>query len=1552
MAEQTEVAGTALIEQACAHAPGERYEAFIRRYYQWAADDELAERDPRDLCDAALAHLKLAGRRSPRTARVRVYNPDRERDGWRSPHTVVDIVTDDMPFLVDSVSMELARQGHRVHVLVHPVVAVRRDDDGQLVAVGDGGTAQEAVIHAEIDRESDPDQLRELERKLEIVLEQVRAAVDDWPAMRERARQAASGLARSSEARAFVDWLEHDNFVFLGYREYDLVQSGGENHLRAVPGSGLGILRGEGTGAGGVSPSFARLRPEIRTRARDPDPLVLTKADSRSPIHRPRYLDYVGVKRFDDSGAVVGERRFLGLYTSSAERTSPREVPIVRGRVERVVERAGLPPGSHDAKALADILETYPRDELLDGDDDTVFEIAMGILALGERQRVRLFVRHDRFERFVSCLVYIPRDRFNTQNRERIAAVLSDAFKPSSLDWSLWLSDSPLVRLHYVLRLDRPVDADVAATEARLATVTRSWSDDLAAALIDRDDGSALVRRYRDAFPAGYRADWTAAAAVGDVDALERVAASGGIEVTLYRAEAGRFRCKLFSPAPMLLSDVLPIFENLGARVTDERPYEIAAAEPAWIYDFGLAAEWGEDPDKHAFTDAFVGVWNGELENDRLGALVMRARLSGRQVAILRALVKYVRQAGIPFSDRYLQQALTAHPPVARLLVDLFEARFDPDRDERPTQRIAAELERAIDAVESLDEDRLLRNYLAIVRATTRTNYFRPGRTAIALKLDPRELAFLPSPRPRFEIYVYSPRVEGVHLRGGRVARGGIRWSDRREDFRVEILGLMKAQMVKNAMIVPVGAKGGFVVKRPDDDAAACYRAFVSALLDVTDNIVDGEVVPPPRVVRYDGDDPYLVVAADKGTATLSDLANEVAAAYSFWLGDAFASGGSHGYDHKRMGITARGAWESVKRHFRELGVDTQASDFTVAGIGDMSGDVFGNGMLLSPHIRLVGAFNHQHIFLDPDPDAERSFAERRRLFELDRSTWLDYDRDLISDGGGVFSRAAKRIDLSPQARAALDVEAEALTPAELIQSLLRAPVDLLWNGGIGTYVKASSETHADVGDKANDAVRVDGADLRARVVAEGGNLGLTQRGRIEYALAGGRVNTDSVDNAGGVNCSDLEVNLKILLDAAVADAKLTVAERNELLVQLTDAVADAVLGQSYAQTLALSLANGRALRRLDIHARMIRELADRAGLDRRLEFLPDDDEIAARRRDGRGLTSPELSILLAYAKVALKSALLESDIAEDGYLAEDLASSFPPPLPERFRDEMRTHRLRAEIVATFLANSMVDRVGSTFAFRMADENGAPPADIARAYAAAVAAFEMRDFWAQVQELDGQVDVETQYGMLYEGRRLVGRVTRWLVADPRRPIDIAATAARLTAAAQTIADALPGILPEGEHADWTARVDALSEAGVPRTLAIRVADMDALFSALDVADVSAATGRSLDDTAATYFAVAGALDLHWLSQRILELPRADRFQTLARAALRDDLYRLHRALTAEALAAGAFESWRERNATGIDTCIAMLREIRAADTSDVTTLSVALRAVRGVSRGT
>jgi glutamate dehydrogenase len=1566
----------AVVSRARDHArdldTGLLHEEFVRRYYDRVPEEELAARDPAHLCGAALAHLELlSGRRGPGSA-LRVYNPEPDRDGWRSPHTAVEIVSDDMPFLVDSVTMELDRRGHAVESLIHPVMAVHRDASGAVHGFGPLGAPNarsESVIHVEIAREPDAGRLRDLEHGLRHVLDDVAAAVADWPAMLGRMEEAIADLGRRSgadgavEAGAFLRWLADDQFVFLGSRDYELVREDDEDHLRAQGGSGLGILRGRGDA---LSPSFAQVPGPVRERARSPEPLVLTKGNRRSTVHRPLYLDYVGVKRFDAAGGVVGERRFLGLYTTRAARVSPWSIPVVRGKVQGVLRRAALPPGGHDAKALESVLEGYPRDELFQIDEDSLFDIAMGIVALGQRQRVRLFVRHDPFGRFVSCLVFVPRDRFTTDIRRGIAAVLGDELRAGGLDWAVLHSESVHVRLLLTVHLsdDSPAEVDAQSLEDRLLAVVRSWEDDLAEALAEahgEERGEVLARRYRSAFPLTYRADCSAATAVEDIEVLEGLGRDG-VDITVHRPSGAAdvpLRCRIFSAgAPVLLSEVLPIFENLGARVADERPHEVRRgdAPTVWLYDIGLACDWGPDAEVEGFTDAFLGVWRGELEDDRLSGLVTSAGLTGRQVSVLRAAVKYRRQAGTTFSDSYLQQALMSHPGIARMLVELFEARLHPERhDAAVAERLVEEIGRGIDVVESLDEDRLLRGHLAFVEAIVRTNYFREGRGYLSFKLDPEQLPFLPAPRPRHEIFVYSPRMEGVHLRGGRVARGGLRWSDRREDFRLEVLGLMKAQMVKNALIVPVGAKGGFVVKRPPrrgdrealvTEAKACYETLIRGMLDVTDNVVDGEVVAPRDVVRHDGDDPYLVVAADKGTATLSDFANEIAREYGFWLGDAFASGGEHGYDHKRMGITARGAWESVRRHFREIGLDTQASDFTVVGIGDMAGDVFGNGMLLSPHIKLVGAFNHEHVFLDPDPDPARSFEERKRLFESPRPSWLDYDHELISQGGGVFERAAKRVDLSPEARAALAVEAASLTPDELIRALLRAPVDLVWNGGIGTFVKASWETDGDVGDKANDALRVTGNALRCRVVGEGGNLGLTQLGRIEYALGGGRLYTDAIDNVAGVNCSDQEVNLKILLDAEVAEGGMRTEERNQLLHDLTDVVAGRVTAQSYAQTLALGLERARAPRLVDLHAGLVRELEQVAGLDRELEFLPGDEEIAERKRAGQGLTAPELALLFAYTKNMLHAALLSSDVTEDDHLTDEIAASFPSPLPERFRGQMRRHPLRGDIIATYLANEIVDRGGVTFAFRIAEENEAGASDLARAYAVALAAFDLRRFWSDVRSLDDRVDAAVQYGMLFDARRLLGRATRWLVADPRRPIDIPTVTARVRPAVEAVAAGLPDLLDGPTREAWDARHDELTSAGVPETLAIRAASTGPLFFALNIGDAAGLVERPLDDVAGAYFGLAGRLRLDWLADRILELPRSDRLETLARAGLRDDAYTAHRQLTVEVLRSGTLDGWLEEHREGVEWCGKVLADVQAGGVHDVTRLSAAMRAVR------
>jgi glutamate dehydrogenase len=1585
---------TSLLDVVCSRVraqlseeDADRAEAFVRQYYRWVAPDDLAERNPLDVYGLALAHYNLARQRSPGATKVRVYNPQFEEHGWQSTHTAVEVVTDDMPFLTDSVTMELNRQGFGVHVVIHPVMTMRRDDDGRLTDVFDPHTADqgiaESLIHAEVDRHTDPADLERLRENVQRVVGEVRAALEDWPQMRRRALDIAAELENSpppldadeiAEARAFLTWLEDHNFTFLGYREYTLEDGDDGLRLSAVPGTGLGILRqrGEETSSRG----FDRLPPGVRALALEPYLLNLTKANSRATVHRPSYLDYVGVKRIDADGRVTGERRFLGLYTHTAYHARPQEIPVLRRKVDAVLARAEFPPGSHNEKALIEILETFPRDELFQISVEELFEISMGILHLGERQRVRLFMRRDPFGRFLTCLVFVPRDRFNTENRQRIEAILREAFDATSIHYTTRVSESVLVRLHYLVYTDpsRLRDFDPGEIEGRIVAATRSWADDLREALVEEygeERGGDLFRRYRDAFPTAYRADWVARSAIADIRRVESLDEARDLGISLYRpleAPEGTLRAKLYKRgAPVALSDMLPLFENMGVKVADERPYRLkrADADRAWIYDFGLTHAGGDELDaggvREAFQDAFLRAWRGEVESDAYNRLVLQAGLTWREIVVLRAIGRYLRQAGTRFSDRYVESALVGHPEIAQLLIALFKSRFDPRRDDRDdAEDVAARIAEKIDAVESLEQDQILRTFLDVVQAMLRTNYFQSGdagepKPYLSFKLDPSRLSWLPLPRPRFEIFVYSPRMEGVHLRGGKVARGGVRWSDRREDFRTEVLGLMKAQMVKNAVIVPVGAKGGFVRKRADDEVVDCYRTFIRGLLDLTDNIADGEIVPPAEVVRFDEDDPYLVVAADKGTARFSDVANGISGEYGFWLGDAFASGGATGYDHKEMGITARGAWESVKRHFRELGHDVQEQDFTVVGIGDMSGDVFGNGMLLSRHIRLIAAFNHRHIFIDPDPDPETSFEERRRLFELPGSSWSDYDTARISEGGGVYPRTAKSIPLSPQARAALGVEDERLQPNELIRALLRAPVDLLWNGGIGTYVKASHESHAAAGDKANDGVRISADELRCRVVGEGGNLGLTQRARIEYALAGGRINTDAIDNSGGVDCSDREVNIKILLDAAVARGDLTERQRNDLLTQMADSVAELVLKDNYEQTETLSLSEAQAAGMIDVHGRLLRRLEQSHRLDRELEALPDDEELAERKRDHIGLTRPELATLLSYSKIHLYGALLESDVPEDAHLSAELERYFPDPLPERFGERMPEHRLRREITATQIVNNMLHGGGTTYAFRLHEETGAPAAEIARAYAVARDIFRMRSQWAEIEALDNRVSAEVQIGMLLEGRRLIERGSRWLLRNLDRPIAIAPAVHRFEPGAAKLYESVPRLLEPDDAEPIERRATELREAGVPDPLAMRVASLGTMFAVFDIVEVAEESGLDVESVAAVHFQLGDRLQLHWLRDRIVELPRDDRWRALARAALRDDLYGLHRALTAEVLRSsrdgrdpGArVSAWIEANPAS-DRTLQTLADIRVGRTYDMTTLPVAVREVRNL----
>ncbi len=1579
----------ALAAPAAAQRPG--FETFVQAHLRQLDLDDLAERPAEDLYGALLAHWQFGAQRLPGRPKVRLLNPTVEEQGWASRHSVLQIVNDDMPFLVDSASAEIHRHGLTLHLIVHPIFGVTRDAAGQLQSLqlpGDAPTARgESWMLVEVDRIVDAAQRAELVAGLERVLGDVRAAVEDWQPMLDKLAEAEHELATAppaldaalvAESRAFVQWLADDHFTLLGYRRHDLVVAdGGADALQLVPGSGLGVLRE----AAGEGAAVVPLPPGAGTLARAPAPvLIVTKANTRSTVHRPGYTDYVGIKRYDAQGRVVGEHRFLGLFTATAYAARVAETPLLRGKVEALARRAGLPPGGHLAKALDHILETFPRDELFQIGDDDLYDTALGILALGERQRLRLFVRRDPFDRFVSCLLYVPREAYSTELRVRCQRLLGEAFGGSAADFEVQLGDTALARIRFTIRTVPGAvrEVDRRTLEARLAQAARRWPDQLRDALVEAEGearGLVLFKRWAAAFPAAYRERVSPRAAVADVRKIDTLTPEQPLALALYRplgAAAGQLGFKVYRLGePVVLSDSLPMLEHLGVRVLAEHSARLEDSDAAiGIYDFELSAPGSEEQEPETlarlFEDTFARAFRGEIENDGFNRLVLRAGLAADEVVVLRAYAKYLKQIGFAISQAAIEATLVAHPRIARMLVLLFKLRFDPaGRDAEGERAQGNAIEQALEKVANLSEDRVLRQLLALVRATLRTNFWRTGtghsgapgprRAFLSFKFESAKVPGLPEPRPLYEIFVYSPRFEGIHLRGGKVARGGLRWSDRAEDFRTEVLGLVKAQMVKNTVIVPVGSKGGFVLKKAppaaDRDAfmkegVACYQDYLRGLLDLTDNLVGGQVVAPPQVLRHDGDDPYLVVAADKGTATFSDFANAVSAEYGHWLGDAFASGGSAGYDHKGMGITARGAWESVKRHFRELGVDTQSQDFTVVGIGDMSGDVFGNGMLLSRHIRLVAAFDHRHVFLDPDPDPAVSFAERERLFALPRSSWADYDLQKISAGGGVWARSEKSIPVSPQVRAVLGITAERLAPNELLSAILAAPVDLLYNGGIGTYVKASGETHAEVGDRATDAIRIDGRQLRCKVVGEGGNLGFTQRGRVEAAQAGVRINTDAIDNSAGVDTSDHEVNIKILLGLAVADGELTVKQRNTLLAQMTDDVAALVLRDNTFQTQCLSVLNRLGPRLLDAEIRFMRFLERQGRLNRAVEFLPGDEELAERQAHGQGLTTPERAVLLAYCKMWLFDEILASELPEDPWVGSALARYFPALLREKFGAWIPRHPLKREIVATHVLNSMVNRVGITFTHRIIEATGAKPAQVVRAYLAAREVFGHVGLWQQVEALDNQVPDALQAELLIEEGWLTSRATTWFLRSRRLADPMEQTVARFTPAVAALRERLePAEAAQPRTQGWVA-------AGVPAPLAARIACADGLVAALDVAEVAEAAQRPLPEVAEVFASIGARLGLARLRAQIDGLPGGSHWQGLAKGALRDDLAGLQRAITQDAVSGGEgsaaqrLAGWEERNAAVLERAGKLLAELADAKSADLAMLSVALRELR------
>ena len=1593
----------ALIDRiAAAAGRNPLHRRFVQAYFRGVGEEDLASRKAASLAAAALDHLRCGSARRPRgQPLVRVFNPDPASDGFESPHTVVMIVTDDMPFLVDSVGIVFARSELAVHLIVHPVIVVRRDGRGRLADVVDapGEGQAESWQFYEIDRQTDPQHIRRLRDQIEATLADVRRSVEDWLPMRARARGLVESLEQAppplpaeelAEARHLLGWMEERHFVFLGYRDYRLERGKVEDRLVPEPASGLGILRHE-PGArprSGHGTGVARLRGELRARARSRQILIISKANSIATVHRGEYLDYIGVKSFDAQGRVTGEHRFLGLWTSSVYYRSPRDIPVLRRKVEKVIDYFGVDRHGHDGKAVLNVLETYPRDELFQADVSDLIRIVRGVVNLYERRTVRLLARRDPYHRFYSCLIYVPRDRYNTEVRQRIEQIVLDGFGGRSVESHVQISGSLHARVHAVVRTD-PSDrrkVDLALLEERIARAATTWTDRLRDALVhSRGEAAGLgvALRFRRAFPIAYEEAVDPREALRDIADLEALQGDPVALRLRLRRDARQVSTRLDLKIvklgdPVSISDLLPMLENFGLRVISERPYELAWPQggSAWIQDFEL-----EHRDRlqievaavdEAFREALSAAWTGQIDNDGFNRLLLSAGLRAREIVVLRAYCRYLLQTGVPFSQSYMERALSANPAIARSLVRLFEARFDPaaQAGRRPSAgdpaRLIAQLRAALDSVASLDEDRILRAYLAVIEATVRTNFYQPdeqgrSRDYLALKLEPRKLPDLPLPRPRFEIFVYSPKVEAVHLRMGYVARGGIRWSDRREDFRTEVLGLMKAQNVKNTLIVPVGAKGGFVAKRlpagPREEiqaeVIACYRIFIRAMLEVTDNIVAGRIVPPPRVVRRDTDDAYLVVAADKGTASFSDIANSLSEGHRYWLADAFASGGSAGYDHKAMGITARGAWECVKRHFRELGIDIQKTDFTAAGIGDMSGDVFGNGMLLSRHLRLQAAFDHRHIFLDPGADAAAGFAERRRLFALPRSSWDDYDRRRISRGGGVFARTAKSIALAPEARSLLGIDTPAATPSEIIRAILRLPVDLLWNGGIGTYVKSGAESHADVGDRANDSVRINGSELRARVIGEGGNLGLTQRGRIEYALGGGRLNTDFIDNSAGVNTSDVEVNIKILLNPVVAAGRLRLAERDRLLARMTAEVATLVLRNNYLQSQALSTLELQARARLPEYQNLIHVLERSGELNRTLEFLPADDEIAERHKRGLGLTRPELSILLAYSKIWLNAHLLDSDVPEDPYLSSELARYFPRPVQQRFGRVIRQHRLRREIIATATTNSLVNRMGATFVPRAQEETGAEPAQIARAYTAAREIFDMRRLWEQIEALDNHVPAKVQYIMHFQTSRLLRHMTYWLLSHRKSQLQVDTAVKEFRSGVHQLGADIGHVLSGSERERFERTRRESVEAGVPPELAGSIAGLEALNAALDIVELAAAYSCPVTATARIYFDVGSRVGLDWVRGQVEQLPVEGPWQAVARTGLRDSALRIHRSLAEKVLAAKASGSEQARVSAWVASAgdelshwQRMLTDMRAAGGSDFATLSVGIDSLR------
>jgi glutamate dehydrogenase len=1556
---------TLIREAAGTMQPGKTPRPFAELLFNHTNIEDLVNYDAASLAFLAEQAWEHVQRRTAGSADIRVTNPMMP-DGREI--SVLEVLNDNMPFLFDSTMAELAEQGIEVTLVTHPIIAVERDQQGKLLrfygeALPEGAEGErESLIHFHIARLDAHADRQKLIDGLTKTLTDVRACVTDWRAMRARVEQAIKTFSSNppplpidevAEANQFLQWLCADNFTFLGLREYRF-SSDADGSDEISEGEGLGILRDPDVKILRRGTEMVVMTPEIREFMREPTVLIVTKANVNSRVHRRVRMDYVGIKLYTPDGRLEGELRLVGLFTSGAYTRSARQIPYIRHKVAQVLERAGFDPASHSGKAVQHILEEYPRDELFQVDAETLYNFVMDILTLYERPRVRVLARADKFDRFVSILVFIPREKYDTDVRTRVAAFLAQVYKGRLSASYVSFPEGSLARVHYIIGRyegETPV-IERATLEAEISAIAATWGDKLKVALATTTDGMRarmLANRYARAFTGGYTEAFGTSQATADIAAIEKLTPARPVALSVYRIEGDddptRFGLKVFSRgAPLSLSYRVPVIENHGLRVVNERTYQIVpsatpAPAPVWLHDMTIEANDGKPivistEFNHRLEASIMAVVGDRAESDGYNALILRTPLSWREISAIRALSRYLRQIRAPFSQDYMWETLGKNTAITTSIVSLFLARFDPNLVATDAERsagetaILAEIEEQLKSVASLDEDRILRLFTNLVLATIRTNLWQIGqdghpRPVISFKFEARKIEDLPAPRPLYEIFVYSPRVEGIHLRFGKVARGGLRWSDRPQDFRTEILGLVKAQQVKNAVIVPVGAKGGFVPKRlpPPSirdawmaEGTESYRIFIRSLLELTDNLDGDTIVPPDNTVRHDGDDPYLVVAADKGTATFSDIANAISAEKGHWLGDAFASGGSQGYDHKKMGITARGAWEAVKRHFRELGTDIQTVPFTAAGVGDMSGDVFGNGMLLSPATRLVAAFDHRDIFIDPSPEPAISHAERLRMFSLPRSSWQDYDKSLISQGGGVFSRSLKAIPLAPEVRVLLDLNKPQATPFEVMTAILKARIDLLWFGGIGTYIRASGESDDQVGDRTNDPIRITGADVRARVIGEGANLGVTQRGRIEAAQKGTKLNTDAIDNSAGVNTSDVEVNLKIALARPERDQRLNESDRNDLLVAMTNEVGTLVLRNNYLQTLALSLAERRGVADNGFLARLMQSLERRGLLDRGVEFLPDDVAIAERTLRGQPFTRPELAVLLAYAKLTLYDDLLASDVPDDPYLARELSQYFPRQVRDKFPDSVESHRLRREIISTNLANAVINRGGPACVVRLIDETDTDVPTIAMAFVAVDESYRLSRLNDAIDALDNRIDGQLQLGLYASVQDLLHSRVVWYVRNVDFSAGLEAVISRFGPSIREIAAGLDNTLPQDMQTARSKHRQDLSDAGVPAELAGELADLNVLASAPDIVTVAGRTNRAIGDTAATFFAAETSFRLDSIIGAARGVPANDYFERLAIDRAVDQIAAAERRLVADMLSNGqsgqqAAENW-------------------------------------------